>query len=306
MSSSFEPHGGDRLLCGERVRARPVAQVPRPSVPTMQCRSSEESSRSQVRENARGVCVARWYDPGTGQFLSVDPDLAETDQPYAYAGDDPVNESDPTGDSVDLCLELTAFVQPAMPPVLEPVGSGGGVSKPPGSGKVSLPAGAVYQRIGVAWNALIADGNTHAQVAGIIGNLLQESNLQPSSEDTPGVAYGIAQWSPQRWSLATTNFPNVESTNTVRALSAQLTYLWVSFSSRSWAYEQYLPYGADSYPNWVDDVAARTSPKAAADAFSVDSQGPGIPDLENRECDANHVFALFGGPPTSCISETWP
>ena len=41
---------------------------------------------------------ARWYDPGTGQFMSVDPDLAETDEPYAYAGDDPVNEGDPTGD----------------------------------------------------------------------------------------------------------------------------------------------------------------------------------------------------------------
>jgi hypothetical protein len=32
--------------------------------------------------------------------MSVDPDLAETDQPYAYAGDDPVNESDPSGDWV--------------------------------------------------------------------------------------------------------------------------------------------------------------------------------------------------------------
>ena len=40
---------------------------------------------------------ARWYDPGTGQFMSVDPDLAETGQPYAYAGDDPVNEVDPSG-----------------------------------------------------------------------------------------------------------------------------------------------------------------------------------------------------------------
>jgi len=29
--------------------------------------------------------------------MSVDPDLAETDQPYAYAGDDPVNTSDPSG-----------------------------------------------------------------------------------------------------------------------------------------------------------------------------------------------------------------
>ncbi len=29
--------------------------------------------------------------------MSVDPDLAQTDQPYAYAGDDPVNSSDPSG-----------------------------------------------------------------------------------------------------------------------------------------------------------------------------------------------------------------
>ncbi len=40
---------------------------------------------------------ARWYDPGTGQFMSVDPDLVDTNQPYSYAGDDPVNEEDPSG-----------------------------------------------------------------------------------------------------------------------------------------------------------------------------------------------------------------
>ncbi|HUB69610.1 MAG TPA: RHS repeat-associated core domain-containing protein [Acidimicrobiales bacterium] len=40
---------------------------------------------------------ARWYEAGSGEFTSVDPDLAETDQPYAYAGDDPVNSSDPSG-----------------------------------------------------------------------------------------------------------------------------------------------------------------------------------------------------------------
>ena len=38
---------------------------------------------------------ARWYDPATGQFLSVDPDLAETGEPYAYAGDDPVKRGGP-------------------------------------------------------------------------------------------------------------------------------------------------------------------------------------------------------------------
>jgi RHS repeat-associated protein len=40
---------------------------------------------------------ARWYDPMTAELTSVDPDVAQTGQPYLYAGDDPVNSSDPTG-----------------------------------------------------------------------------------------------------------------------------------------------------------------------------------------------------------------
>jgi RHS repeat-associated protein len=53
----------------------------------------------QYKDAATGLYYlrARWYDPGTGQFISVDPDVAETAQPYTYAADDSVNESDPTG-----------------------------------------------------------------------------------------------------------------------------------------------------------------------------------------------------------------
>jgi RHS repeat-associated protein len=40
---------------------------------------------------------ARTYDPVTGQFLSVDPDLMDTGEPYSYAGGNPVNRSDPSG-----------------------------------------------------------------------------------------------------------------------------------------------------------------------------------------------------------------
>jgi RHS repeat-associated protein len=41
--------------------------------------------------------INRYYDPSTGQFLSVDPDLAQTQEPYQYAADDPVSNTDPTG-----------------------------------------------------------------------------------------------------------------------------------------------------------------------------------------------------------------
>jgi RHS repeat-associated protein len=40
---------------------------------------------------------ARVYDPSTGQFLTRDPLAAISGEPYNYAGDNPVNESDPTG-----------------------------------------------------------------------------------------------------------------------------------------------------------------------------------------------------------------
>jgi hypothetical protein len=42
--------------------------------------------------------IDRYYDPSTGQFLSVDPKVATTGQAYAYTGDDPVNGKDPSGD----------------------------------------------------------------------------------------------------------------------------------------------------------------------------------------------------------------
>lgn len=41
--------------------------------------------------------VNRYYDPTTGGFTGVDPDVAETGQAYAYVGDDPVDGSDPLG-----------------------------------------------------------------------------------------------------------------------------------------------------------------------------------------------------------------
>lgn len=40
---------------------------------------------------------ARYYDPATAQFLTIDPELATTRQPYAYVDDNPLNGIDPTG-----------------------------------------------------------------------------------------------------------------------------------------------------------------------------------------------------------------
>jgi len=36
--------------------------------------------------------INRYYDPATDQFLSIDPDVATTNQPYVFTNDDPLNE----------------------------------------------------------------------------------------------------------------------------------------------------------------------------------------------------------------------
>jgi RHS repeat-associated protein len=53
----------------------------------------------QYQDNETGFYYlhARYYDPTTAQFLTRDPLEAETGQPYSYAGDDPIDNSDPSG-----------------------------------------------------------------------------------------------------------------------------------------------------------------------------------------------------------------
>ena len=41
--------------------------------------------------------INRYYNPAIGQFISVDPDVSQTQQPYEYSAGDPVDSSDPDG-----------------------------------------------------------------------------------------------------------------------------------------------------------------------------------------------------------------
>jgi hypothetical protein len=42
--------------------------------------------------------INRYYDPTTDEFLSVDPEVSTTSQPYVYTNDDPLNATDSLGD----------------------------------------------------------------------------------------------------------------------------------------------------------------------------------------------------------------
>ena len=73
------------------------------------CSGPEIGPRNRLRVN-------RYYDPVTGEFVSVDPDGAETGQPYTYASDDPIGSSDPTGQASSSTLESTVFKYVALYP----------------------------------------------------------------------------------------------------------------------------------------------------------------------------------------------
>jgi RHS repeat-associated protein len=81
--------------------------------------------------------VDRYYDSTTGQFLTVDPRVDQTGQPYAYTGDDPVNDVDPMG--LDVYEdEGGGEVGPAGGGIIGAGGPGGGAYGGGGSGPLDV------------------------------------------------------------------------------------------------------------------------------------------------------------------------
>lgn len=100
--------------CRPRACSRKVASAPKAF-----CGRRPSGSRSRFSRTSAGVCghrcdrktvgpvvdpetglqylINRYYDPATGQFLSVDPLVGLTQQPYQYVGDNPLNETDTLG-----------------------------------------------------------------------------------------------------------------------------------------------------------------------------------------------------------------
>lgn len=84
-------------------------------------RTSADGYRSRPRPQvAASISAGGYYDPSTGQFVVNDPLVDVTNEPYAYARGNPVNETDPAGAAAGIMTS----------PVLSPwFGPGVGVSQ---------------------------------------------------------------------------------------------------------------------------------------------------------------------------------
>jgi len=155
------------------------------------------------------IIGARQYDPTTGMFISLDPVL-ETNSPqqlngYSYAGDNPVTDSDPSGemlcDGAGVCASLQYFE--AHPSAGGGGGGGGGggyqptydytptyYSDPAYAPYVSPPRPSVMSQVLIHLHPFFDLGNTYAgggmAVAGAYGALAKSSTSSAGDFFTSG------------------------------------------------------------------------------------------------------------------------
>ena len=140
---------------------------------------------------------ARWQDPETGSFLSIDPIVAELIDPqslnaYAYARNNPIRYTDPTGES---WWEFPTYSPGWTPagytsdgiPVMEYTSSGFGegasISSSPGLGLSVAPA------IGPSSAALGGLGGTPGVAVGSAGQGPQSGPMAIEAPESRGIDY---------------------------------------------------------------------------------------------------------------------
>ena len=138
---------------------------------------------------------------------------------------------------------------------------------------------------GVSGNAagilhyLTRNGLTPIAAAGVVGNLQQESSLNPSSVQAGGPGRGIAQWSQGgRWDtlVAWAQGKGLAPTS----LNAQLQFL--------------IHEAQTSYPGLIAQLNQASSPAEAAQVFETTYERAGSPDMPNRIAYANSAYQAAG------------
>ena len=149
-----------------------------------------------------------------------------------------------------------------------------------------------------AFNFFVSKGLTKIQSAGVVGNLMQESSVQPTAvQYGGGPGRGIAQWSVGgRWNAS--SHDNVTWYASAHGLSrwsltAQLDFIWYELTT--------FGYGLSS-------LRAATTVTAATIAFQDKYEICGTCNSTARIHDAQQVLASFGGGGggggASCYSHT--
>lgn len=144
-------------------------------------------------------------------------------------------------------------------------------SSPSSSGPVS--AAGVGSSAGSIVDYLVSRGLTPVAAAGVVGNLQQESSLNPKE-----AGGGLAQWIGSRWT-ALVSFAGGLGVSPDSA-DAQLQFLMHELAS--------------SYPGTLAAINQASTPEQAATIFSEQYERPGTPMLANRQSYAQAAYKAAG------------
>lgn len=149
-----------------------------------------------------------------------------------------------------------------------------------------------------AFTFFVGKGLTAFQAAGVVGNLVQESNVNPSAVQAGGPGRGIAQWSVGgRWDHSSgDNAVSYASSKglSVYSLTLQLEFIWYELTTFS-------GYG-------LARLRATTNVTDATIAFQDDFEGCGTCDQSNRIAYAKAALAAFGDVPYAAtyVDQSFP
>lgn len=180
-----------------------------------------------------------------------------------------------------LAIALPALLSACAPP------SGGDEGETPSSQKE--PVVSENANDGVAFHYFVSKGLSEVQAAGIVGNLDQESGMDPTIwEIGGGPGRGIAQWSAGgRWDTdGNDNVVWYAATHGGQAwsLQTQLDFIWYELTTFGYGLSQ---------------LEAATDVTAATLAFMGKYEMCGACNSSNRIAHANAALAAFGSAPQS-------
>jgi MYXO-CTERM domain-containing protein len=135
-----------------------------------------------------------------------------------------------------------------------------------------------------AFDYFLGKGLSNFQAAGIVGNLDQESGVDPTAVQSGGPGRGIAQWSVGgRWDTDAndnaTSYAGQEG-QSVDSLQLQLDFIWYELTTFS-------SYGLAA-------LKASTNVTDATIAFQDDFEGCGTCDQSTRVAYAENVLSVYG------------
>ena len=130
-----------------------------------------------------------------------------------------------------------------------------------------------------AFNYFVTKGFTSAQSAGIVGNLIQESGVNPlRNEMNNGPGRGIAQWTVnERWAVL---LRYAASRGDSGSLALQLDFIMAELTG--------------TYPSTLADLKATTDLKSAVDVFLTEYERAGTANQSARLAHALDVLKIYG------------